>query len=256
MIRRSFTALLLLPLSALAQTQVPNVFEDGTPALAAEVNENFQYVLENASGGGGCSATQQDNSVLIECADGTSGVLAGTGMAVIIPSGSVGEAPDISAIPVGNFYWQDGNGVVVSEAFGNMNNGSFEVRTEDGIVMSMNQSDAQQATFVGVLSYSVLYYTEADCGGAPYIMSNLNVTHHFNEQFWLPIPTEIEGEQTIVKSTRVTDRYHNDNFGIWEIQECENTNDQLARIGKFLAPYTPPAEWLNAAYPLTLVQKP
>ena len=33
--------LLLLPLSALAQTQVPNVFEDGTPASAAEVNANF-----------------------------------------------------------------------------------------------------------------------------------------------------------------------------------------------------------------------
>lgn len=37
-----FLAILLsLPLSALAQTQVPNVFEDGTPASAAEVNENF-----------------------------------------------------------------------------------------------------------------------------------------------------------------------------------------------------------------------
>ncbi len=33
--------LLLLPLSTLAQTQVPNVFEDGTPASAVEVNENF-----------------------------------------------------------------------------------------------------------------------------------------------------------------------------------------------------------------------
>ena len=82
MIRRSFTALLLLPLSALAQTQVPNVFEDGTPASAAEVNENFQYVLENASGG--CSATQQDNSVLIECADGTSGVIAEAGTVVAL----------------------------------------------------------------------------------------------------------------------------------------------------------------------------
>ena len=118
MMRSLIAILLSLPLSALAQSQVPNVFEDGTPASAAEVNENFEYVLENASGG--CSATQQDNSVVIECADGTSGVIAGTGMAVIIPSGSVGEAPDISAIPVGNFYWQDGNGVVVSEAFGNM----------------------------------------------------------------------------------------------------------------------------------------
>ena len=34
--------LLLVPLSALAQTQVPNVFEDGTPATAAEVNANFE----------------------------------------------------------------------------------------------------------------------------------------------------------------------------------------------------------------------
>ena len=39
--------MLLLPLSALAQTQVPNVFEDGTPATAAEVNANFD-ALETA----------------------------------------------------------------------------------------------------------------------------------------------------------------------------------------------------------------
>ena len=39
--------LLLLPLSALAQTQVPNVFEEGTPATAAEVNANFD-ALETA----------------------------------------------------------------------------------------------------------------------------------------------------------------------------------------------------------------
>ena len=47
MIRRSLAALSLLPLSALAQTQVPNVFEDGTPASAAEVNANFD-ALETA----------------------------------------------------------------------------------------------------------------------------------------------------------------------------------------------------------------
>ncbi|GIR70210.1 MAG: hypothetical protein CM15mP74_14610 [Halieaceae bacterium] len=51
--------LLILSPSALAQTQVPNVFEDDTPASAAEVNENFQYVLENP-GGGGFSREQVD----------------------------------------------------------------------------------------------------------------------------------------------------------------------------------------------------
>lgn len=40
----------LLTALFLAQAQVPNIIEDGTPASAAEVNENFQYVLENASG--------------------------------------------------------------------------------------------------------------------------------------------------------------------------------------------------------------
>ena len=49
--------LLLLPLSAIAQTQVPNVFEDGTPATAAEVNENFD-AIEAALPPSKCSTDQ------------------------------------------------------------------------------------------------------------------------------------------------------------------------------------------------------
>ena len=41
MIRLLTAALLVASSGALAQTQVPNVFEDGTPATAADVNENF-----------------------------------------------------------------------------------------------------------------------------------------------------------------------------------------------------------------------
>ena len=113
MIRRSFIALLLLPLSAVAQSQVPNVFEDGAPALAAEVNENFQYVLENASGG--CSATQQDNSVLIECADGTSGVIAGAGTVVVYPEGELAPGDPI-IYPTGDIVAMDANDVVLAKA--------------------------------------------------------------------------------------------------------------------------------------------
>ena len=47
MISRLLATVFLLPLCALAQTQVPNVFEDGTPATAADVNENFE-ALESA----------------------------------------------------------------------------------------------------------------------------------------------------------------------------------------------------------------
>ena len=54
---RSFIAIaaLVASISAFAEAQVPNVFEDGTPATAADVNENFQCVMENASGG--CSVS-------------------------------------------------------------------------------------------------------------------------------------------------------------------------------------------------------
>ena len=47
MIRLLTAVLLFASLNAVAQTQVPNVFEDGTPASAAEVNANFD-ALETA----------------------------------------------------------------------------------------------------------------------------------------------------------------------------------------------------------------
>ena len=108
-------AALVASVSAIAQTQVPNVFEDGTPATAAEVNENFQYVLENASGGGGCSATQQDNSVVIECADGTSGVIAGAGTVLVYPEGITGQPPAIE-YNTGDIVLIDNGDVILGKA--------------------------------------------------------------------------------------------------------------------------------------------
>ena len=37
-------AILVAAVSAIAQAQVPNVFEDGTAATAAEVNANFDAI--------------------------------------------------------------------------------------------------------------------------------------------------------------------------------------------------------------------
>ena len=115
------TAALVSSIASIAQTQVPNVFEDGTPASAAEVNENFQYVMENASGGGGCSATQQDNSVLIESAEGTSGVLAGAGTVVAYPEASSGVV-DPSTVATGDVVLMDSNDIVLGRALDLWNN--------------------------------------------------------------------------------------------------------------------------------------
>ena len=96
------TALLLLPV--LVSAQELHTFRNGEVSDADKLNESLQYILNNASGGGGCSATQQDNSVFIACADGTLGVIAGAGAVLLIPEGVVGETPDYSAVNVGEFY--------------------------------------------------------------------------------------------------------------------------------------------------------
>ena len=66
-------------IAPLVSAQELHTFSNGEVADAEKINQNFQYVLENATGSGGCSAEQDGSSVVITCADGTSGVLASAG---------------------------------------------------------------------------------------------------------------------------------------------------------------------------------
>lgn len=246
--------LLLLPLSALAQTQVPNVFEDGTPASAAEVNENFQYVLENASGG--CSASQQDNSVLIECADGTSGVLAGAGTIVVIPSGGLGETLDYSEISTGDFYWEDGNGVLLAEYIGYPPGSSpwtTDMVDANGKRMKFFQDDSQQLVRAAGRNWP-LYYAELDCQGSPLSRWPSTWVVMLDGQYMVKSGQSLDGE-TLIKSSRYSDRY-DVVIDDYTVQPCSNLDNPYPEGGDFIAPYEPPAEWLNAVYPLTLTQKP
>ena len=80
---RYLLLLLLLIFPAFTSAQELHTFSNGEVADAEKINENFQYVLENATGSGGCSAEQDGSSVVITCADGTSGVLASEGTGVL-----------------------------------------------------------------------------------------------------------------------------------------------------------------------------
>jgi len=256
---------LLLCLSpfAFSQTQVPNVFEDSTPAKAEEVNENFQYVLENASGG--CSATQQDNSVLIECADGTSGVLAGAGTVVIIPEGSVtGGPPDTTEFETGDFYWVDGNDIVLSEWLSNMTNRNFvDVKDASGYRAYFEQIDDAQALVLRLYG-TYFYFTQADCEGTAFSTSasaDYDGITKYQGKYYVAdsnsCDTGLCNQPTIARSRRYFDNFTSGEVGDNGPSDCENyETEYLTELKTFWKEYTPPAEWLNAAYPIKLVQKP
>ena len=81
-----------------------HVFTNGEVADADKINENFEILQAS---GGGCSAEQQDSTVVITCADGTSAVLASEGTVVAVLKAVVGELLDYETFPTGDIVVVD-----------------------------------------------------------------------------------------------------------------------------------------------------
>ena len=247
--RLPLAILLLLPLSALAQTQVPNVFEDGTPATAAEVNENFQYVMENASGG--CSATQQDNSVLIECADGTSGVIAGAGTVILYPEGQIGEIPPITAPSA--FVVMDANDVILAEStdLGPL----FEIDLDEQYEAFLYNDASVGTVQLHTLRHTGgrLYFESEDCTGQP--LAGALHNYLFYWEGWgfgiVPLVTPVN---LLTKSSVLLGGWNPHTEVYWAENPCESYEAVMSVIP--LVAYTPAPEILNAAYPVRLEQLP
>ena len=113
MIRLLTAALLVASFDALAQTQAPNVFEDGTPASAAEVNANFdalETAIDDVAAGAdgrtilnGTAAPSSDTGAEGDFfLDTTNSMLYGpkttsgwgSGVSLIGPTGATGEKGD------------------------------------------------------------------------------------------------------------------------------------------------------------------
>ena len=88
--------------------QVPHTFNNGEVADAEKINQNFNYVLENASGG--CTVEQVDNSAEITCADGSSAIVPGYGTVVLVPEGSASGVVPAEVINSGTITLVDGSG--------------------------------------------------------------------------------------------------------------------------------------------------
>jgi len=240
---------LVASVSAIAQTQVPNVFEDGTPASAAEVNENFQYVLENASGG--CSVEQVDNTAEITCADGTTAVVPGYGTVVVYPEGLVGEAPP-TEYDTGQIVAYDANDVVLGEVRLATSNGPllYLDRDPDDVNdyrdgMLWLNDDAQTIVLTGTRNTGVWFLDDA-CQGSPFSQYKTQLIRYGNSYFVADF--DQVGEQLLFKS------YRRPAFQEYEAQDC--ISGDYVNTGYLTRPYTPAPEILNAAYPVRLEQLP
>ena len=131
------------------------------------------------------------------------------------------------------------------------------VRGTDLYGMYLYQDDSAQTVtlFSGTTE---LIYTQPDCTGVPFSNPTNLAVIRYDGSWWVQGPdSEIDGEQTLLKSYRYTDTF-DPSIGQWEENlPCFNHPEPyLGNVGKFHVTYDPPTEWLNAAYPLTLVQKP
>ena len=250
--RYLLTALLLLPV--LVSAQELHTFSNGEVADADKINETHQYILNNASGGGGCSATQQDNSVLIECADGTSGVIAGAGTVVVYPEGELAPGDPI-IYPTGDIVAMDANDVVLAKADA-LSSITFALTvTEEGQGLILtNLTDSQELLLTGSATYNTwVYFRDPDCGGSPFVSRTRANLIEVGGTFYAWTP-DTAAQALLMKSRKEGGMVFRDTGEYYPNGECENGTYTVGAVPA--AVFTPAPEILNAAYPVRLEQLP
>ena len=242
-------AALVTPISAIAQSQVPNVFEDGTPASAAEVNANFQYVLESASGG--YSAEQVDNTAEITCVDGTTAVVPGYGTVVIYPEGGItGGSPAVSWA-TGTIIFEDANGGALGEAIGVL--GTTTVCLDEFQGTFLNNADTEQVVLTGWGGGADVYFLSSDCSGQGCKYYSDDDFHEISGELFVRDMT-VSATDILIESAR---RSGNANFSVGSYSPAGSCRvGQSVVNARPVITYTPAPEILNAAYPVRLEQLP
>jgi len=279
-------SLALMAQQAWAQVTLPHDLQPNTKASASKVMENFRALETAIEGIGGCTATQQDNSVLIECADGSSGVLAGAGTVVLVPEGSAtGETPT-EEVTSGSITLVDGNGDYLAPYGGMEADGQsviragsyFEVPSEkydpenpDPMgefrrlsVYFLNRADTQQ---VYVVPSSIsenqparFVYTEPDCAGSPHLSGYNGLSDYFyhwdGSYFTGPLAGYLGDVvyDVVVRSYRLVDQWDESTY-TWSESACSNELG-VTYIFTYKVIVELPAEWSGIVYPVDIHQQP
>jgi hypothetical protein len=249
-------ALALTPLVSVGDP--PNSTKERLDNLEEDLDKLAQEVEQ--INGTACSATQQDNSVLITCGDGTSGVIAGAGTVVLYPEGQIGEVPPID-FNTGPVVAVDGSGVVLGEV---LNLWDFDdvvvaIRIEeDRHGQLLNIHSTQQVVF-SPNHYRLIFPTE-DCSG-PALMPDGIV--EVDNQLFIAHRDAYVGP-ILVKSWMSSGGW------IWDpalapdgladepiyLEPSECYTDNYFDGGFPMVEYTLAPEIANAVYPVTVEQLP
>ena len=247
-------------ISPLVQAQL-KTFKPGDVIKSSETNENFEYLEEQIGSAGDaasaqCSATQDGNSAVISCTDGSSAMLAGAGTVVIYPAGKLSPGDPI-IYPTGDIVLMDGNDVVLGKASSvDFSDISFVVTvTEAGEGLAVtNLVDSQQVVVSGSLSANDhLYFREIDCAGDPFKESFSRGLTEIDGIFYAWTP-EVRSTELLMKSRRQGRWIDRTTGANRAAGDCENGAYTIAAVPA--AVFTLPPEILYAAYSVRLEQLP
>ena len=253
---RKLFLLVSLLIAPAVSAQELHTFSNGAVADAEKINENFEALKSEISGSGGCSAEQDGSSVVITCADGTSGVLASEGTVVIVPQGELGEVPDTSTYPSGDFVVVDANDVVLASTT-DASGPDFGVQIDSDpsfYAMIINDENDSVVLLEPRNSAAIqVGFISDDCSGNALTMSYNGGSRpylHYAPDIGFAVPDEDLGEQ-LFKSQPATYKFWPDDL---EVSGCKEIS--LIRRAFTLVPYQPASELLEAAYPVRVKQMP
>ena len=249
-------------IAPLVSAQELHTFSNGEVADAEKINENFNYVLEN--GGGGCSARQQDNSIVIECTDGTGGVLAGAGTVVVYPTGDVGDpvVGDIQEYLTGDVVFMDANDVIIGP-YGTIQDGDPRATYYTTTLTIGNWTNRswrfvaiheQERMDIGGSHSMTFYHTTSDCSdnAAPRYS---NPWYDLESDKWYQADTQQPVSNVLVAASSTIRR--KDVFGNVTEGRCDPiTNPAVYTLYPVINEVIMPDAILNMAYPVRVEQLP
>lgn len=231
-----------------------HVFTNGEVADADKINENFEILQAS---GGGCSAEQQDSTVVITCADGTSAVLASEGTVVAVLKAVVGELLDYETFPTGDIVVVDNDDNILGKVDRNGDDWfviDIEVDTYS-ITLGLWNNDADSSVVAsGIISSSNLYYTTPDCTSEPVGGSAIR-SYVYDIDQTLYVPSEAVDGQTLFYGKRNTGYVSQFGRGYIGTGPCIEIEEARSNYG-LLSRLVLPDEISEAAYPLRLKQLP